>query len=181
MWMGESFAAQASGVLQVQAVSFGLVAMVVIPWQMADGLGFPHWNALLALLWLVVAVLLSIILTPAWRIMAPAWARLVAVLTAPAFVLLVERRVFGQCLMNFWKQAGSSLTMAGGVTVLIQSMIINTHILTGWMTLLASTAVSGLVYMVTLWLIGYFDQIERTYLKNLLGRTISPLAAILAR
>jgi len=173
-WMGMDFAAKTAGVLLPQSVWAGIVAMGIIPWQMADGLGFPKWNAFLAFFWLVVSALLSIGLTSRLGILAPAWGRLIAVLSVPFYTLFVERRVFGRCLYRFWRKVVLSLLMAGGAAAALQYSVLNGRLFAGWLGLLAGTVSSGLLYISILWMGGYIDHSEKIRLKNVIARIVAP-------
>jgi len=54
--------------------------MLVVPWQITDGLGFPIYNALMSLWFLLVAAPLGVALTPQLGIMAFVFARLTGML-----------------------------------------------------------------------------------------------------
>ena len=114
VWMGADFARQAAGVLAIQSVVFGIIAMGIVPWQMTDGLGHPGRNALLTLWWVIVSIPLIVWLTPMLGIEGTAYARLIGVLSVPVYTLCVERWVFGRCL---WGLARTGVARARRMTV----------------------------------------------------------------
>jgi len=74
-WMGKDFSQVASEVLRVHVVTFTLIALVVVPWQIADGIGFPRWNAVMSLVWLLLIPPLAITLVGRVGILGMAYAR----------------------------------------------------------------------------------------------------------
>jgi O-antigen/teichoic acid export membrane protein len=175
-WMGPDFAQHSAGVLTIQAVVFGLIAIGIVPWQMADGLGYPGRNALLALWWVVVAIPLIIWLTPVLGIQGTACARLSGVLSVPLYALYVERWIFGRCLWEFWRRTALLLALVGGLLAILQAILFN-KLPAGWVFLLASIGVSGSLFFGVLWVAEYLDQDERAWMRRLIARATTAFRA----
>lgn len=168
-WMGASFADQAAPVLTIQVIAFGLMAMLIVPWQIADGLGFPWANALLGSWWLICTVILAVFLTPVMGIRGMAISRLLGMIATPLFILLVERHVFGRFLWEFWRQLGTSLIVSGGLMGLAQYFLFKT-IPSGWTWLLLSILVSGLTFVGFLLITQYMDDDEQQWLRSFFSK-----------
>lgn len=168
-WMGASFAAQSAKVLAIQSVAFGLMAMLIVPWQIADGLGFPWANALLSLWWLLCTALLAIFLTPLFGIEGMAYSRLIGMAATPLFILLIERKVFGRYLWGFWRHVGYSLILSGGVAALTQYLLFN-RLPQGWIWFLLVVGVSGLLFTGMLLITRYMDNDEQQWLRKFVAR-----------
>jgi len=168
-WMGASFADHAASVLTIQVIAFGLMAMLIVPWQIADGLGFPWANALLGSWWLVTAVVLGVILTPLLGIRGMAFSRLIGMTVAPVFILFVERRVFGRILWRFWRQLALSLGLSGAVAGSAQFLLLKMTPV-GWIWLLLVVAVSGLTFVGLLLITRYMDNDEQQWIRNFFSR-----------
>jgi O-antigen/teichoic acid export membrane protein len=168
-WMGSPFADQAAPVMTIQVIAFGMMAMLVVPWQIADGLGFPWANALLGSWWLVCAIIFGILLTPMLGIRGMAYSRLIGMTVAPFFVLFVERRVFGHNLWSFWRQLGLSLIISAGLMGLGQYFLFR-NIPPGWTWLVLSVAASGLTFVGLLLLTRYMNDEEQLWLKSFFSR-----------
>jgi O-antigen/teichoic acid export membrane protein len=175
-WMGVDFAQHAAGVLAIQAVVFGVMAMGSVTWQVAEGLGYPGRNALLVLLWVIVAIPLIIWLTPLLGIEGVALARLAGMLSVPVYTLYIERLIFGRCLWEFWGRTGLLLALSGLGLAILQAILFN-KLPAGWLSLLASIAFSGSLFFGALWLAGYLDQDERAWMRRFLGRATNALRA----
>jgi O-antigen/teichoic acid export membrane protein len=168
-WMGPEFARNSAGVLMIQAGVFGLIAWGIVAWQIADGLGHPGRNALLVLTWIVIAVPLMIWLTPLLGIEGMAYGRLASALTIPFYILLTERLIFGRFLWRFWLRTGLILALAGGVMAVVQWLLFR-KLPGGWLWLIGSVGISGVLYFGVLWTVGFLDSDERAWLRQLLAR-----------
>lgn len=171
-WIGMEFAQNSAGVLAVQAVVLGLMAMLIVPWQLADGLGFPGSNALLGLWWLVATVLLAIFFTPRLGIMGMAYSRLLPMLVTPFYILYVERRAFGRNLWSFWRRVCLSLILSGSVTALIEALLFRS-LPEGWLWLTIGIGMGGLVFWSLLLVTRYMDDDEQQWLRRFFARAVA--------
>ena len=168
-WMGTDFANHAAGVLSTQAFVFGMMALLVVPWQIADGLGYPWLSALLSLWWLVSTILLAVFLTPRFGIQGMAYSRLLPMMITPLFILIVERIAFGRCLWEFWRRIGLALGAAGALTALVQYLMFQ-NLPLGWIWFLLTVGASGIVFLAMLLAIRYIDETEQKWLRGLVAR-----------
>jgi O-antigen/teichoic acid export membrane protein len=171
-WLGADFAQNSSGVLAIQAAVFGLMAMLIVPWQIADGLGFPGSNALLGLWWLVATVLLALFFTPRLGLMGMAYSRLIPMLITPVYILYVERRVFGRNLWQFWRRVCLSLFVSGGLTAVIEVLLFR-HLPEGWLWLVINTGVGALLFWSLLLITRFMDTDEQQWLRRFFSRAVA--------
>lgn len=170
-WLGEDFAAKAAVVLSIQAVVFGILALQIIPWQIADGLGFPWLGALLSLWWLVSTVSLAIFLTPRMGIQGMALSRLLPMVVTPIFVIVVERIAFGRILWEFWKRTGVALILSGSIAALLQYFLYR-NLPHGWLWLFLVVGLSGGAYVGMLLVTRYMDRDEQKWLRAFVSRLV---------
>jgi O-antigen/teichoic acid export membrane protein len=170
-WMGVDFANHAAGVLTTQALVFGLMALLVVPWQIADGLGYPWLSALLSLWWLMSTVMLAVFLTPRYGIQGMAYSRLLAMTVTPIFILIVERIAFGRCLWEFWRRTCLALIVAGSLTGATQYLLFK-NLPHGWFWFLLAVSVSGIVYALMLLATRYMDDAEQKWLRSFVARVV---------
>lgn len=170
-WMGVDFANHAAGVLTTQALVFGLMALLVVPWQIADGLGYPWLSALLSLWWLMSTVMLAVFLTPRYGIQGMAYSRLLAMTVTPIFILIVERIAFGRCLWEFWRRTCLALIVAGSLTGVTQYLLFK-NLPHGWFWFLLAVSVSGIVYALMLLATRYMDDAEQKWLRSFVARVV---------
>jgi O-antigen/teichoic acid export membrane protein len=171
-WMGPEFAQNSAGVLAVQSVVLGLMAMLIVPWQIADGLGFPGRNALLSLWWLAATVSLALFLTPRLGIMGMAYSRLIPMLITPVYILYVERRAFGRNLWQFWRRVCFSLLLSGGLTALTEVLLFRS-LPEGWLWLAITIGVGGLVFWSLLLVTRFMDTDEQQWLRRFFSRAVA--------
>lgn len=175
-WMGPEFARACEGVLKVHAISFGVLALLIVPWQIADGSGFPGRNAVVCVLWLLIGIPVAALLTPMMGIRGTAFARLAAMATVPAYMMYIERRVFGRLLTEMWRRIGLCMPVAGGAAAMCLAGML--HLFPrGWAIFAGSVAASGLLMTGILWAMGYLDREEKDGLRQLLGLAPGDLAA----
>ena len=165
IWMGEGFADLSGTVLRIHVITFSILAMLVVPWQIADGLGFPGCNAFVSVLWLLIGIPAAALLTPRWGILGVACARLAAMAVVPFYMVYIERRVFGGFLWDFWRRVGLSLAAAGGLSAVFLTGLLR-WLPSGWIWLSVSVLLSGSMMLAILWLVGYLDKTEKDWLRQ---------------
>jgi O-antigen/teichoic acid export membrane protein len=168
-WMGSDFAARTAVLLAIQVAVFGLTAMMIVPWQIADGIGFPGINAILCLFWLVCTSVLGIILTGKIGLSGFAWARLAGMGVLPLYVFWVERRAFGKCLTGFWFSIIWRLLFAGAGTAAAEIALFY-FLPAGWAGFIVCFLLGGTLFAAILWGVGYLETDERKWILSLVSR-----------
>jgi O-antigen/teichoic acid export membrane protein len=113
LWMGPAFAAAAGDVLGLLAASFGLLALLIVPWEFVEAAGFPERNAAFGVVWLVFGVAVGFVAIPRWGIAGAASGRLTLLLLVPIYVALVERKLFGGVRTRLWFLVGTLAAVFG--------------------------------------------------------------------
>jgi O-antigen/teichoic acid export membrane protein len=91
LWLGEAYAAKAALLLQLLALTYLLLSLSVVPFNMLVGAGRPKISALLNVAMAVVNVVLVVILVPSFGAAGAAVAYLASVMFFPAFAWFAER------------------------------------------------------------------------------------------
>lgn len=164
-WMGAPFADQATDVLTLQALTFGLLALGTVPWHVAEALERPSWNAAFALTWLLVAGPLLLVMTPAWGLTGAAAARLLGLLLGlPMLVMRVERAVFGAPRVALWATLLLRLVLPGvALYGLLRLFVLGLPSARVSLLLAALLAPPG--FVAALWLGGYLRAEDRAWLR----------------
>jgi peptidoglycan biosynthesis protein MviN/MurJ (putative lipid II flippase) len=153
-----------------------VLALLIVPWQIADGSGFPGRNGAVSVLWLLISIPVAALLTPKFGIRGIAFARLAAMATVPVYMMYIEHRVFGRLLTGMWRRIGLCVPVAGGAAAACLAGML--HLFPGgWATFAGSVAASGLLMTGVLWAMGYLDQDEKKRLLQLVGYAPGDLAA----
>jgi O-antigen/teichoic acid export membrane protein len=168
-WMGNDFAVRTAVLLAIQVAVFSLIAMIIVPWQIADGIGFPGINAILCLFWLVCTSVLGIILTGKIGLCGFAWARLAGMVVLPLYVFWVERRAFGKCLAGFWVSIIWRLLLAGAGTAAAEIALFY-FLPVGWAGFIICSLLGGALFAAIVWGVGYLEADERKWILGLASR-----------
>jgi O-antigen/teichoic acid export membrane protein len=102
VWINEEMANRGYAVLVIHVLTFGLTAVMMMVWQLAESYRAPMFNTLTTLVWMAVAIPLMIVLSDIWSIQGVAAARLAGVAVTVPFILLLEKRLIGISFWKFW-------------------------------------------------------------------------------
>jgi O-antigen/teichoic acid export membrane protein len=167
IWIGPGFAEHAKGLLGIDALSYGIIAFAIIPWQVIEGNGHPGWNAKLTLLWAAVAIPMMLILTPHIGIRGPAIARLLSVTSIFVYIYLVEKRVFGEVLWSFWRTIIPLVLGASALAGLSLYLVLRIHAL-GWLSVIAGSSIAAMVFVGVLCASGHWGISEISDVRRLI-------------
>lgn len=170
LWLGAEFAERSSLILVFHLLTFAAQSFVVIAWQTNEGVGKPARNAILSFLWLLIAAPLMIVWAEPFGLAGSAAARAAAVwLTVPIFILIIERTVFGEVLWTFWRQILLPLGLAGCTSGFVLYLGLH-YAPVNWLNYLAANIVSGLIFLLVLFLIGFFSAEEQRWLRGFFAK-----------
>ncbi|MBS1793982.1 MAG: oligosaccharide flippase family protein [Acidobacteria bacterium] len=169
LWMGENFAANSTDLLVIHSLAFGLSALCIISWYLADGLGHPNYNCLIFVVCFIICAAGFIL----WgdqnnRI---ALARLAGFGTMFFSVFYVEKWFFGKVQIGFWLRLTGVLGLAAVGAGLVE-FLLATVLPVKWPSLVGSVAAGGLVYLGILWAAGFIDEEEKALFYRLIGKNI---------
>lgn len=173
LWLDGKFAERSANVLVLQAVAFGLMAIAIVPWQVAEALGRPALNADLTLAWLVLGSGLVVVLAPHYGIVGVAMARLLGMLCLPFYVARVERLVFGSFLWRGWLRTAALLLAAAAAAGLLEAWAL-TRLPLAWWALAAATGLGAVAFAACLRLSGHFDSGDVRWLRERLVAALRP-------
>ena len=164
-WIGAAFAEESYIVFIFQLATFGLLACMIISWQFIEGFGLPVYNTASGLSWLIISIPLMLIFTNSHGIWGTALARLIAEITIPVSILLVEKKIFGKILSDLWLKIISLLGLAAIIAGIGEKLLLE-YFSISWISLLFSMAVFGFIYLGILWFTKYFSEEEKFWIFN---------------
>ncbi len=170
LWLGNEFAEKAWLLLVIHTVTFSLVAVLAVSWQMVDGLGYPNYNFKLFMICFIINVCLIFWLTPNLGNVGIALGRLAGFGTIFFSVFYIEKWFFDKIQVRFWLQAVGVLTVSAVLAGLAERFIIQTFSL-NWQTFVGATACGGIIYCSTVWLSGFISEDEKLLLRRVLARS----------
>jgi O-antigen/teichoic acid export membrane protein len=171
-WLSPDFADHSARVLGIQAVVFSLLAVSIVPWQLADGLGRPSFNAMQVGAWLIIAIPLMIWLTPIWGVNGSAIARLASVVTVPIHLLLIERWALKENLWSFWARTAGMLLLAGAAAGTVEYFVVR-NVWKSWGALAVAVGAGALAYVGCLLLTRFVSNDEQTWLRGFVMRAVT--------
>lgn len=169
-WIDADFGRQTAGTVAVLLAAYAVNAVATPMWSLAEGAGQPARNTALSAGLALVGVGAAVVLAPRYGAIGIAWARGLAMLAVPVFVLLGERHLFGRAQTALWKTVAVHVVPAG--LVLIAGVTIAERGLTG-VPLLLANALLGAAFAAWLWRSAYFEPSERQAIARLVGVGLS--------
>jgi O-antigen/teichoic acid export membrane protein len=170
LWMGNEFAEKTWLLLVIHTITFSLLAVLAVSWQMVDGLGYPNYNFKLFMICFIINVCLIFWLTPAMGNVGIALGRLAGFGAIFFSVFYIEKWFFDKIQVRFWLQAVGVLTVSSVLAGLAERFIIQTFSL-DWWTFIGATACGGIIYCLTVWSLGFISEDEKLLLKRVLVRS----------
>ncbi len=160
LWVGRELSERASGVLVFHVLTFSLIGMWAIAWQIVESYRATGINVALTFIWLIVpAVLLFTVIDNGYGIEGVAAARLIPVVLTMPIILYIEKRFLGSVQSGHWLILIARTGLAGlcmaGVQIAIASVVPG-----GWPALLASISAGTIAYLTVLFLTGFFEKEE---------------------
>lgn len=169
LWMGNDFAEKAWVLLVIHVITFSLAAILIVSWQMTEGLGYPNYNFFVFSICLVISVSLMLYLTRDYGVVGVAIARLAGFGALFFSIFYVEKWFFKQVQIRFWLRLigmiGLALIFAGAFEKII---IVNLSLT--WMSFFIATLCGGLIYCIVLYLLGFITADEKVLVRNILSR-----------
>lgn len=165
----ENFADQSYQLLTLHAITFGLLAIQAVAWQMTEGLGFPQFNTLIYSICLIINVVLMVFLTQSFGNAGIAFSRTIGFSIMFLSLFYVEKWFFYQIQFKFWTKLIATLGAAIAASIIVQE-IITRNFPVRWIWLIASVFGGGIVYCLTLFLLGFITAEEKLLIRSLLKR-----------
>lgn len=169
LWMGAEFAEKTFLLLIIHTITFSLLSVQGVSWQMVEGLGYPSYNTFIFMICLVINVFIIVAFTESYGNLGAVYARLAGFGTMFFFIFYVEKWVFKAVQIKFWLNIGIRLAIASMISGIVQYFIAQQFSLS-WMTFILSAGSGGVIYCLALGLFGFVNKEEMELLKNTLKR-----------
>lgn len=169
LWLDEDFAANSHTLLIIHTLTFGLISLSIIVWQLSETYRFAVLNVVTTVVWAVVAIPLMIVAAGLYGTEGIALARLAAVCVSMPMIFYVEKKCFGTVFWWFWIAVVVRVTIAAAAAAFVQTLIINSFP-PQWSVLFIAVFGSSAVYLAVLLIAGYLTKDERTMIAELFSR-----------
>lgn len=167
LWMGADFAANSANILIIHVISYSLIAVLGVSWQMTEGLGHPNFNCLIFMICLIFSVPMMIYLSRDFGNTGVAGGRLIGFTILFLSIIYVEKWFFKQFMIRFWADLILKLLIAVAAVVLVEELV-NKLLPLNWATLILSCAAGGVIYVSALWILRLAAEDEKILVRKIL-------------
>ena len=172
LWIGREVAAASYTLLIAHGLTFGVIALGILAFQLAEAFKFPALNVIMTGSWMAISIPLMIVAADIWRSEGVAWSRFVAALVTIPIVIYTERRFLGQVRWKFWLATGLRVAAAAGLMAAAETGVLMLISHSYAALFLAGTA-GTIVFAAVLVLTGYIGRDEWNTLRRTLSRSRS--------
>ena len=166
VWMKGDFPPESYWILVNHVLTFGILSVTVIVWQMNESHRLASLNAIVTVVWLAISAPLMIALSYRWGTTGVAFARLAGVIVFLAMIVVAERKFLGGVLYGFWASTLLRLVAAAALTGFAEWITIG-MLPSGWPALIGVGSLGLVVYAVVLFVTGFLKEDEREVLRGL--------------
>jgi hypothetical protein len=169
LWISADFAEKTWVLLVIHTITFSIVAMQTVSWQMTEGSGFPNYNFFVFVICLVICLFLMVGLTPIFGSVGVAIGRMIGMAAIFLSVFYVEKWFFKSVQTEFWLKLIGILTAAAFFSMLTEKLVIENFAI-GWISMFISIASGAIVYTLILWILGFVTDEERILFRKIISR-----------
>lgn len=169
LWIGADFAERSATLLILHTVTFTLLAIEIVAWQMTEGLGYPKYNFYLFVICFIISICGMIGLIGDYGNFGVALARTVGFGTLFLSIFYVEKRFFGKIQVGFWLKLFAILAVSTFLAVLVEYFL-TAKLGVSWISLIVSGLAGGAAYCLTAWLLGFVSEDEIALVKRIFNR-----------
>ncbi|MFL6468108.1 MAG: lipopolysaccharide biosynthesis protein [Pyrinomonadaceae bacterium] len=154
LWLGNDFESRSFTLLVIHGTAFGIIAISINCWILAEATHFSGLNALSASVTALLAINVSWIAAAYYGMEGIAAGRLIGAIAVLPLIPLLEKKVFGNSMFLFWVDALARVVVAAGVSVLFARIAVSS-LQWSWSNLLISTAMFASCFVVILLLLRF--------------------------
>ncbi len=169
LWVSPELAGRSYPLLVPHSLSFGLIAMCIMVWQLAEAFKYPSMNVIMTALWMAIGVPLMIIAADLWQSEGVAWARFVAVFVTFPITLYAEKRFLGELHIRFWLASTARVAAAALILSAVEILLLRALPVT-WPTLFLTVGLGTLAFALTLFVAGLFTPEDKRLVSRLFLR-----------
>ena len=164
LWVNAELAEGSETLLVLHGLTFAIVALAVMPLQIADAFRFPVLGVVLTGGWMLLGIPMMVLASGTWGSEGVAGARLAATLFTFPVIIYCERRFLGAFQGRFWAAVGIRIAAAIAVTVALQELILSVAG-DSYLSLFAAGFGGGISYLLTLIVAGFLTEEDKEVLR----------------
>ena len=167
VWMGPEFAANSTVLLVIHTISFGCLALLIVAWQLADGIGHPRYNFFVLLVCIGISLTGMIVTVDSMANRGIALSRLAGFGIMLISIVYSEHWIFGKFNLRFWAKLLAALVPASAATAFVQYLLVS-GLSASWLLLVGTTLLGGMIYLGLLILFGFVSDDEKSLIRRML-------------
>lgn len=169
LWLKDNFAETSYLLLVIHTVTFAILALNTIAWQIADSFRASFLNAVATAAWMAVGIFVMIALSNGWQTEGVAVGRLAGVLVFMPLIFYIEKRFLGGIFWQFWGSVGFRIFLASTAAVFGQLGLI--YVLgNSWITFFLAISGGLLIYFGILLVLGFLDESEKQMIRDIFAK-----------
>ncbi|MCW5960441.1 MAG: oligosaccharide flippase family protein [Pyrinomonadaceae bacterium] len=169
LWLGAEFADRSAILLIIHTITFSILAVQIVSWQMTEGLGFPNYIFKMFSVCLIIAVSGFVLTADLYGNTGIALSRLAGFAAITGSIFYIENWFFGNIQWRFWLRVLATLLIAGAAAGAVE-YIVSSRLPLSWIYYLISVGTGGVVYLFLVWIMGLVTKEERAMVKGLFAR-----------
>ena len=168
LWIGGEFAEKSSSVMIIHIITFSLTAILVVAWQVTEGLNYPHYLFFGFTICFITGGFFMIGLTDPLQIFGIALGRMIGFAVLFSFLFFTEFKFFGKIQFGFWAKITGILTVAVFLTAAAE-IYVGRFLSENWLSLVISSAAGLFVYAAVILISGLIGKEEKRLLYSFVG------------
>lgn len=112
LWVDRELAQASYELLVAHGLTFGVIALGILAFQLAEAFKFPILNVIMTGSWMLISIPLMIFAADRWGSEGIAWSRFAAALVTIPIVAFTEHRFLGRIRLRFWLTSGIRVAVA---------------------------------------------------------------------
>lgn len=125
LWISDELADASYRMLIPHGVTYGVIALGIMTFQIAESYKGPLLNVVWTASWAVLAIPLIVLAADSWQSEGVAWARVIASLTMFPAIAYAESRFLGAIQWKFWAMASVRTLIAAAVMGTVEYFIVS--------------------------------------------------------
>ncbi len=170
VWLGEAESARSAPLLIIHTLTFSILAVQTVSWQVAEGFRAAWLNALATFAWMAIGIGLMVVLSQTSTVQGVAVGRLAGVLVFIPAILFVESRFLGRVFWQFWGLSLGRIALAG-IAAYGAEMLVLASLSPTWATFFAAGGSGVAAFAFVLFVLRYFDRNELNSLRSFIRRS----------
>ena len=169
LWVGPELSVVAYPLLIPHGLTFGVIALGIMAFQLADAFKVPALNVIMTGSWMLLGIPLMIVGSDIWQSEGVAWARFAAALVTFPIMAYTERRFLGKIQWRFWTAVGARIAIAVALTGLVEWLVISS-LRGSFISLVLAGGAGAIAYAAVLLVTGYLTPDDRAVIKRSIFR-----------